>query len=297
MKVLYIGPGLFIKIFAEKIGGRGATVSYYDLNVWKKINFFHRIKIISRFDLVHYYWGRRICIEEIMAAKMLGVKIVYTFIGSDVTRILKAKKWKRMRARVGMKMVHEVTAVAPWLKEELKTIDIESRVLPAAIAKPQDQIVPLPEKFTALSYVPPERLGFYGWDIILKLARDIPEIEFQIIGNNGDKLESAPNIHFNGWVDSAIPYIQKASVFLRLTEHDGLARTVIEALSCCRHVIWTYEFPFCQTNKDYESIRLKLQELIKNPHPNYGADEYVQNHFSEEKVMAGWEELYASLLL
>lgn len=274
---------------------RGAITSYFEINTWKNFSFFCRAKIISNSDLVHYYWGRRISIGEICLERLLGVKIIFSFIGTDVLRVAKAKKWKRIRARYGMKLVHEVTAGAPWLSDELKELGITSKFLPAAMAKQQDRILPLPDKFTVLSYIPVDRPGFYGWDTILRLAWDMPDVNFEIVGNYGKDLEHPCNIHFHGWVDSIIPYIQKSNVLLRLTEHDGLARTVIEALSCERHVVRTYKFPFCQVHEDYESTKFKLLELKKNYAPNYGSAEYVKKNFSEDKIMNGWENLYISL--
>lgn len=268
-KILYIGPERFARIFAEEIGYRGATTFPLDLNCWKKMNLFRRMHIMSTFGLVHYYWGRRISIGEILFARLSGIKIIYTFIGSDVIRIAEAKRWKRVRAKLGMKMVHQVTVVAPWLKEELKTLGIDSKVLPAVIVKPQERIWPLPEKFTVLSYVPPDRPGFYGWETILRLARDMPDINFEIVGHDGKNLEQADNIRFNGWVNPVIPYIQKSNVLLRLTEHDGLSRIVIETLSCERHVIWTYTFPFCKSmratrvrNEKFWNLRKLLPRIM-----------------------------------
>lgn len=52
------------------------------------------------------------------------------------------------------------------------------------------------------------------------------------------------NVHFLGWREDMADLYKKSTVVLRLTEHDGWARTVVEGLAMARHVIYTYPVPF-----------------------------------------------------
>ncbi|MGA1876190.1 MAG: glycosyltransferase [bacterium] len=293
MKILYIGCERFIQIFAAKMHQLGESADSYDLNVWKRMGIFQRLRIISACDVIHYYWGRRIRLEEILMARLLGKRIIFTFIGSDVMRVTRAAWWKRWRARLGMKMVHQVTTVAPWLRDELETIHIQSRVVFTAFIESQSETCPLPEQFTVLSYIPEDRPHFYGWKTVLRLAREMPEINFEIVGTAGKDLEKEPNIHFHGWVSPIIPYINRANVLLRLTEHDGLPWMMLEALSCARHVIWTYQFPFCQPHGRYEDTKQNLLFLKEKSSLNYGGAAYIRDNFSEEKIMNKWKDMYS----
>ena len=148
----------------------------------------------------------------------------------------------------------------------------------------------------AQGYLLPGEEDFYGWPTLARLARDLPDVPFLITGHDGTGLDGPPNVRFLGWVDSLERVLRDASVYVRLTEHDGLAWSVLEALSFCRHVIWTCEFPFCETHRDYDTTLAILRTLRATPHPNTAGGRHAWTVFAEQKVIDDCEALYRGVI-
>ena len=131
---------------------------------------------------------------------------------------------------------------APWLIEELKTLGINAELLRfkhlkgGFIREHFDY-----ESFKVLSYVGDERESFYGFEHVLKLAQEFPDVEFTIVGTKREFDILPSNVISLGWVEKSKMnnLMQSHAVLLRLTEHDGNAQMVIEALANGMEVIWT----------------------------------------------------------
>jgi hypothetical protein len=67
----------------------------------------------------------------------------------------------------------------------------------------------------------------------------MPHVNFEIIGGYcGDV--SAQNVSYHGWIDDIGPMIEKATVIVRPTRHDGMPLMVLEALARGRYVVWSH---------------------------------------------------------
>jgi len=296
LKVLLIGVGRSVRILAGELTQRGAIASHVDSIDWRHMGPIRRLRMLRSHDLVHFYWGRRVRVEEVLACRLSGTRVIYTFVGSDVLRLREGAGWKRIRARLALCRADCVTAVAPWLSDELKALGIDSRFMPFAFVRKPAGVAPLPERFTVLTYVPIRKESFYGWDLIHRLALDFPDVAFSVVGHDGTSLPNLPNVRYHGWVKAFEPLAEQASVFLRLTRHDGLARTVLESLACCRHVLWTYSYPFCRQVKDYDTLRSQLRDLQQHPSLNEAGGRYVWERFSRDRILSDCLALYKSVL-
>jgi hypothetical protein len=138
--------------------------------------------------------------------------------------------------------------------------------------------------------------AFYGWPQIERLARDMPDVDFAIVGHDGTALPQLGNIRYHGWVDALVPLIDEATAVARLTRHDGLSRTVLEALSRCRHVFWTYDYPHCQAVRDYATLHARIGALRDNPSLNKEGGRYVWKRFSQERIMSDCVALYTHVV-
>ena len=105
----------------------------------------------------------------------------------------------------------------------------------------------MPREFCVLVYVPSiERSELYGLDMILEVARQMPQVRFELVGlRDGPLPNPPPNIRFHRRIPDLAEFYQQASVVWRANRHDGLSWTVLEALGHGRHVLWTYPFPGC----------------------------------------------------
>jgi hypothetical protein len=296
MKILLIGVGRFVRILGGKLQERGVEASFVDVAEWKYYSLVRRVHMLKAHDLAHFYWGRHIKIAEVLTCRCSGTRIVYTFVGSDVLRLQSLPRWKQARARLGLREADCITAVSPWLCAELRDLGIAACAVPFAIVQKPTRVAPLPKRFTLLSYVPVGKERFYGWETIEKLARDLPDADFSIVGHDGTGLPKLTNVRYHGWVDAVGPFIERASALVRPTYHDGLARTVLEALSHSRHVFWTYDYPHCHTIRDYESLLADIRTLREHPSLNEAGGHYAWERFSQERIMSDCLALYTRVM-
>ncbi len=216
-------------------------------------------------------------------------KIIMHWQGTDVLAAMESAK-KRNINRKYIDYSENYTD-APWLKDELKTIDIncsllEYKWLDSSLA---------PEKFKTIStytYLAKDKEEFYGWHIIRQLAEMHPEVDFFIAGTEGKGLKEKKNIHFLGWVDKDKMAELRTNnpIFLRLPQHDGYSLSVLEALSCGNEVIWSiphsqsrFAVNFNEADKAFNKIteELKNRGLKRNENNIL----FVKNNLSKEKIL------------
>ena len=295
MRILYIGCLLFVKSLAAKMDKVGCTTQYIDIEDWRGRNLWEMGKIFNRFDVIHYYQGRT-KIFEFLLAKILHKHVVNTFIGTEVLHLLNGRKKKKLEAKICALLADKTLSGFHLLKDELSTLGIKSELFHFSNRSLRMNVKPLPQHFTIFSYIPRDRPLFYGWDMVYTLAQEMADIQFLIAGADslGTEWSELPNITFLGWHDSIIPFIEKSSVVLRLTKHDGLGCTVLEALSCGRYVIRTFPFPYCYQASTYEEVKGIILKLKKNCSLNIEGAQYVVEHFNDRVIVDNLLRIYGS---
>ena len=184
-------------------------------------------------------------------------KIVLHWIGSDVQIALRSGSLRSMRG--DSSIVH--WADAPWLVDELRRGGIEAQFMPL-FNLDNDAPVPFPEgPLTVLTYLPDEKFGFYGADLVMKIAARFPDINFLVVGGSGKGIEPPTNVVFLGWRQDMRSIYARVHVLLRIPMHDGFSFMVAEALSHGRHVIWNHEYPHVMTASNQAGIEDCLKVL------------------------------------
>ena len=132
-----------------------------------------------------------------------------------------------------------------WIQHELSEIGINAEIVSIASVDSCkfDTVLPLPENFSVLSYIGKGREKFYGIDLLIKLAEAMPDIPIKIVGISEYSEYLPANIELLGWVDDMDKAYRDCVLYLRLAEHDGLAFSVLEALSHARYVGYSYPYP------------------------------------------------------
>lgn len=245
-----------------------------------------RIMVSRRFlsaKAAHMIWGGDVA-ASIVAAYLLRKKLVWHWIGTDVVRYAGGRGLtQRLRRYLAMHRVAAHLADSPELAEELKALGIQARVcrlLPGSI---EAEVMPLPDRFRVLSYWFDDRRTFYGGDLILELARRMPEMEFLIVGARGEGAPRLPNVSFLGRVDDLDPIYQRVSVLVRIPQHDSLSVMVLEALARGRYVIYNKDFPCCSRADTLEEIRAALEEIRQLTEPNREGSRCVRQQFTLQK--------------
>ncbi len=111
--------------------------------------------------------------------------------------------------------------------------------------------------------------------IVDKVVRNIPNVKFQFVGANPPKEYTHPNIEFTGFVESVVPYIQKADLVISpILKGWGMPTKVIESLACGKSVIAT-ETGARTVPRHYQRLEIctidqfpeKICQILKLDHP------------------------------
>jgi hypothetical protein len=226
---------------------------------------------------------------SLLIARILKKKIIMHWVGTDV---LLASKRIREGRYINYGLVHNSIHLcdSDWLRSELHSIGIEAKqmYLPCfenMISSPP----PLPKQFSILSYVGKGREKFYGFDKLISVAKRFPQILVRITKINGYSEELPANMKLIGHVDDMLEEMRNCTVFLRLPEHDGMAMSVLEALSLGRYVAYSYDYPgVIKIEKDedlFSFIEKLYQKYSRNElEINYEGYNFVRDNLNSEKV-------------
>lgn len=232
--------------------------------------------------------GPNVALAEAAAASGLPVMVVWA--GSDVLTCAEDPFELAVINRRG----YYNTAVAPWIVDELRELGVHATWLPVGAIDVSRPAVALPEHFRVLTYLPQPRRGFYGEERVYAIAREMPGVEFVVLGPGDADPQAPSNVRFAGYVDDVAAQLDASTVLLRLTEHDGMSVLVLEALARARHVIWTHELPGVIVASNVESAtaelkRLHVEHLTRTLRANEAGRAYVGEHFAAIDVARGIE--------
>jgi glycosyltransferase involved in cell wall biosynthesis len=237
-----------------------------------------------------------------------GIPIVVHWIGTDVWRManpnemkrkMRIKRWLLLRSMEANDHCTHL-AGAPWLVEELRSCGIEADFCPVIcglLDSHSTPVYPLPDKMAAFSYIPLGREEFYGESLVLSAARSNPDVSFTIVANDQARQPGdLPNVKYYGWVTAnEMDEVMKSSTCcIRLTKHDGLAGTLMEAIMRGRYGIFSYSHPHVHKASNSEEINLALADILSKDDPNCKGAEFVRSHYSSEITKESLREFLLS---
>lgn len=194
-----------------------------------------------------------------------GCKIIH-WIGTDVS-LLGQKSMNSLRAMKGLfKHMHILhLCECSWMQEELKELGIEAAILPLPISTDL-KMSPLPERFSVGIYLPTGDATTdekYCKQLMKDIIKTLPDVDFKIFGDRmPGKFEHEEHL---GWVPIQ-EAIDRCTINLRVTPHDGLPITPIEFLIAGREVITSVPLPgaICLGNHEsYTSLRESIVDAIR----------------------------------
>jgi len=276
-------------------------------------NFGQKVPII---DFIYWIGGPGPSVRKfpIFWVKNRPLMILH-WIGTDVLNFTRnsqrnsirnevAQEFMRLavKFKTGIKGIFHLSG-APWLANELATCGINARYFP--ITTIDFDMLKNPFDFEKkdidfLSYVPFNRFEFYGGDKILELAQKYPQYKFVIVqpditvanGKLPDKIIDNLLILPKQDFDEMQELYLRSKCFLRITKHDGLSLSVLEALFYNLRVYWTYPFPHTEQIININDFRTKIPEIIDQWKPNVEGHRYVVNNFS----MHIWKRKFVDLI-
>ena len=255
-----------------------------------------------RYDLIYHVGGTSTDFPNILAITLTGKPILWHWIGSDVTglaKILQLRDWRSRLKQWVYRRARFHAADSPELAEELQAYDVSSTVIRLLPERIDAQVLPLPPKFTVLSYWSTGRRDFYRSEIVLKLARDFPDVSFLILGVDRDDSPAAPaNVRYLGFIKDVETVYAKSSVLIRLPKHDSLSAMALEMMARGRYIIYNKPIPHCHLADDYATAKNALAEIIQRDQPNHDGAAYVRDNFSPtleaDKISEVCRNVYAT---
>ncbi|GAC1684447.1 MAG: hypothetical protein PVS2B2_23460 [Candidatus Acidiferrum sp.] len=244
---------------------------------------------LLRCDLA-YTWSGRITMGKFLSmARRLGKqKLVMFWCGSDVLEARADYEAGKMEPWIAEK-VH--WAGSPWLAEEVRAMGLECEYVPSTWVPAVRRPIELPKNFSVLAYLPDaERVNLYGIDQVIAAARQMPNVEFTIVGLRPGQTLSVPgNVRLQGRVSEMTSFYRDATVIWRPARHDGLSFMALEALAHGRHVIWSYPFPGAYLAREIDPARMELERLLELHHAkkleiNWVGAEHVARDYCADKI-------------
>ena len=230
------------------------------------------LQLIRKSDVVlfvGYHGPDPYMIRQLALAASLGKPIVRWWVGSDVLHCLQdplEAQW----ARLADKLCMESVSVAPHLQRELTSIGLSTKVIPSVVSAEFLGMEP-PQRAGGrdiLVYLPTNRGPFYGEEVVASSIQANPDLRFVVVADAEHRFKGYQNVESLGWVKDMRPIYDRTGCLLRITQHDGLPRMVIETLLLGKYVICSQEFPGCWVAKNFEDVQNWISVFRKSTAPN-----------------------------
>ena len=292
--ITLVGHRFIIDIIADMLKQADYDIQLVTINRWNDMNKVEKKECIRQTDIMHFLVGRR-DVRYFAYARFHGIKTINHYVGTDVLWLLRASRSKKHRAFLSNLIANRTFCVCPHLQKELRSIQIRSDILFINHREMPDELPLLPEKLAVYTYIPQHRSAFYGWPLIKRLAHDFPSVDFYVLAHDGSDEKVSENITFLGWQDSIEKWIKKSYIYIRITDHDGLPKAIIEALAYGRQVIFNHAFPHCCYAKSYDELRSELSDLLHKPALNVKGAQYMREFFHPDIIRKNFINMYESL--
>jgi len=302
-RVLVHGLVYFGSVFADFMNCQGWDFRYYPDSGLR--NLAPMLRHLAAADLVYQLGGRLSQGKFLKAARALGKsKIVMHWLGSDTLDEFRVSGWDNADPWVLHTIEH--WAESEWIAEEVRLLGASCKVVPFPSPRIPATPSPLPAEFRVLVYMPTlERSALYGFDQILAVARDLPDVPFELVGLlDGPLLDLPPNLRAHGRISDLREFYMKSTVVWRPARHDGVSWMVLEALGHGRHVLWSYPFPGCThvasaSHAREQIARLNMLHTAGRLAPNDLGAEFIERSGYQPEAMrrttcARFKEVLAS---
>lgn len=245
MKVLFIERDMTkaspLKTLAKSIEENGSEITFVDLS---KVSTLNLIKLLLSANVaVIQYYGEIADFDkrQLAIATLLGVPIIRNWAGSDSLNVITKAAVKKNALSIDSIVTRNVTFSHLGLVNELKSVDLHCEILPKIVefnieaSEQNTSFIPA----SALVYLPSNNKEFYGSNYIEVLIQKFPEVSFTIIADDEHSFAKYENVTSLGWVDKAgmLNVWNEIGLLIRVTDHDGFPRMILEALGRGKYVI------------------------------------------------------------
>lgn len=220
-------------------------------------------------------------LRQLSIAAIVGCPIIRKWSGSDVLYALKDRLVARDVKSLDKIISLNLSSEHQGLIDELGEIGLTTTLTSQVIDQPQltSSLTPTLQK-NILVYLPDTKYDFYGYKYVNQLVKDFPKVNFTVVADKQHRLAHFPNVTSLGWVEDMEPVWERVGLLLRITEHDGFPRTIVEALSRRKYVIHNREFKGCWYASNIEDMRKAIVTFCKLNNDNEEGFNSVQDLLS-----------------
>jgi hypothetical protein len=294
MKIAVISTGVkFLpERFANILASAGYDTKFYPLD--RRMGYSY-----VDWNSIDVAWGIGFFFEcdqlyDALKSKNPKIRIVNCWVGTDLLNTVSFVRARPKCKKCVLKSidVHVVDDVS-FVKELKDWFGVEGAHFVPSIPDPMP-LRPLPKEFAVGCYIPPHRKDFYGYPIIVEVARQMPDVPFYIFAlDNTDKEKTPPplpNVHFIGFVqgDERLDWYSRCSANITIPMHGGVSLTLIEFMQMGRRCISNKELPYVYHVEESEmpsGVIEKLKEIMKFREPDLDANKYYREEYSPKKVL------------
>ncbi|GLI36674.1 hypothetical protein KI811_13995 [Geobacter hydrogenophilus] len=294
MNVIITGLPFFANKIANGLSKFNHQDHYKFVNIdGSLVDKFNYIANLVKADLLYIIGGDNKFGFTLFFAFLLRKRIVMHWVGTDV--LVARENFQAGKSSQFLVKYSRHLCEAGWIQQELREIGIDAKVAQiACIELAPESELSFPNEFSILTYIGRGREDFYGMKKIIEIARTFPDIAIRVIGIDSywSEEELPANIQLVGWVDDTREEFLRCVVYLRLTEHDGLSFSVLEALSFGRYVGYSYEVEGVRQVTDHASLVNFIKEHLNNFRRgalaiNELGRNAIQQYHGEYKVYSG----------
>lgn len=265
--------------FLKSFGSNVSFFNTYYKNWW---NFPFKsllyIRMLLKTDAVYKIGYFRPSAPYYLIARLLKKKIIVHWIGSEVLDLKGSHSLP----------IHGSFSVSNELVNELDSYNIHSSWLPLFF--PIELSNQIKYKVTASShgvlfYMVKNQEEFYGLKYLLLLANNFKNVPFYLIGSS-NMLFNNENIINMGYLNeqSLGNLFSRITLYVRITEHDGLSQLMLRSLLLGKEVITNTEHPFVNyfnplSSNEKDLIQMMSQILDNKPKLNKGGIDYVNEFY------------------
>ncbi|MDN3652412.1 glycosyltransferase [Thalassotalea ponticola] len=181
---------------------------------------------------------------------------------------------------------------APWLSDDLKRLaftNVHNWEAPTPLYQLSKKLSKqdIEQNWQArtkviIIYSNDQREWLYRTEQMLALAKSLPDYQFVLVGHLNKQLSSLANVQSLGIVeqDQMHQLYLRSHFLIRITEHDGYSRMVVEAQQYGLQVISNQPRLFAHFADSNEQI-IDVLRSIQRPNPH--ARHYALTHFTPQK--------------
>jgi len=258
---------IFSSISAPFFSGYLASITGEKHVGWTRISSYRRrdsyLFLVGLYSPTHSFYQR---IDHFK-------KIIILFAGSDILKLNKMKTKDRNRLFSQLKRDGAIfTVESPEIYDRiLDMYGLKTKIiyLPSKFQFPKNPYK-MPEKFSVGCYMPcskdamKDKRSFYGFDTIVKVVKELPDIDFYFYHNKGGYEERSNELQMKNFignkknVENMPKFLRNISCGLRLTNHDTYSMSAIEYNLAGRWFINNHPMPYC----DKISHKAKVSEIV-----------------------------------